>query len=69
MVRQGVNQLFLFGTYDAMKKAFFGLEREDPIQVGQCLRFLYLESLHSDMCPACSVIDDRRHCWRHGAAL
>lgn len=37
MVRQGVNQLFLFGTYDAMKKAFFGLEREDPIQPSQSL--------------------------------
>ena len=31
MVRQGWNQLFLFGSYDLMKKALFGLEREDPI--------------------------------------
>jgi hypothetical protein len=31
MVRQGWNQLFLFGTYDLMKKALFGLERDDPI--------------------------------------
>lgn len=35
MVRQGWNQLFLFGTYDLMKKAFFGLEREDPISTVQ----------------------------------
>jgi len=32
MVRQGWNQLFLFGSYDLMKKSFFGLEREDPIE-------------------------------------
>ena len=31
MVRQGWNQLFLFGSYDLMKKSIFGLEREDPI--------------------------------------
>eukprot|EP00039_Didymoeca_costata_P023537 m.7428 g.7428 ORF g.7428 m.7428 type:complete len:303 (+) comp3713_c0_seq1:456-1364(+) len=35
MVRQGWNQLFLFGTYDMMKKGLFGLEREDPISAHQ----------------------------------
>lgn len=31
MVRQGWNQLFLFGTYDYMKKTLLGLDRNDPI--------------------------------------
>jgi solute carrier family 25 (mitochondrial citrate transporter), member 1 len=35
MLRQGINQLLLFGTYDMMKKAFFGLERDAPISATQ----------------------------------
>jgi solute carrier family 25 citrate transporter 1 len=37
MVRQGWNQFFLFGTYDIMKQAFFGLGRNDPISSHQSL--------------------------------
>ena len=32
-----LNQLFLFGTYDLLKKGIFGLEREDKISAHQSL--------------------------------
>lgn len=37
MLRQGINQLFLFGSYDYLKKAVFGLDREAPISSVQSL--------------------------------
>lgn len=37
MYRQGINQLLLFGTYDYMKKLFFGLDRDTPITSSQSL--------------------------------
>jgi solute carrier family 25 citrate transporter 1 len=37
MVRQGWNQFFLFGTYEPMKKLFFGLEKTDPVSPHQSL--------------------------------
>ena len=37
MFRQGWNQFFLFGTYGPMKMAFFGKEREEPIQPWQSI--------------------------------
>lgn len=35
MLRQGINQLLLFGTYDGLKKMLYGLEREAPISPTQ----------------------------------
>jgi len=37
MLRQGINQLFLFGTYDHLKKLVFGLERDSIISSYQSL--------------------------------
>lgn len=37
MLRQGINQLFLFGTYDMLKKTIFGLDRDAPISSHQSL--------------------------------
>jgi len=37
MWRQGINQLLLFGTYDMLKKALYGLNRESPIDAYKSL--------------------------------
>lgn len=37
MVRQGWNQLFLFGTYDLLKKALLGKERSEPIDAHESI--------------------------------
>eukprot|EP01127_Copromyxa_protea_P003519 TRINITY_DN13336_c0_g1_i1.p1 TRINITY_DN13336_c0_g1~~TRINITY_DN13336_c0_g1_i1.p1 ORF type:complete len:309 (-),score=84.65 TRINITY_DN13336_c0_g1_i1:25-855(-) len=37
MLRQGINQLFLFGVYDNLKKAVYGLDRDAPINSYQSL--------------------------------
>eukprot|EP00997_Jenningsia_sp_PLL12_P007402 NODE_4029_length_705_cov_65.144817_g3406_i0.p2 GENE.NODE_4029_length_705_cov_65.144817_g3406_i0~~NODE_4029_length_705_cov_65.144817_g3406_i0.p2 ORF type:complete len:124 (+),score=33.06 NODE_4029_length_705_cov_65.144817_g3406_i0:123-494(+) len=37
MLRQGINQLFLFGSYDMMKKLLLGVERDTPISPHQSL--------------------------------
>lgn len=37
MLRQGINQLFLFGVYDHLKMAIYGLERDAAISSHQAL--------------------------------
>jgi len=37
MLRQGINQLFLFGSYDYLKKGVLGLERDAPISSYQSM--------------------------------
>ncbi|ETV88846.1 hypothetical protein H257_00326 [Aphanomyces astaci] len=37
MTRQGLNQCFLFGSYDLLKKAMWGLSRDDKISSYQAL--------------------------------
>ncbi len=37
MLRQGINQLFLFGVYDHLKMAVYGLERDAAISSHQAL--------------------------------